>query len=332
MSGIDWPRIADPVARALLGEPNVRRSTACELRYGRRGSLVVHVAGERAGTWTDFEASEGGGVLAFIKRELGTDDIGALRWLHENAFVDADPAPRRPESRSEPRPGDVTNAVAPEAHASERAACAAPRRDTRAGARRIWRETRPIAGTVAERYLAARGVGHIAGTPALRFHPALSHRNERGQFPCLVAGIQDVDGQFLGIQRAYLAADGTGKAAVDPVRASLGSPAGGAVRLGEPEGGRLLVGEGIESTAAAAALFNLPGWATLGTSGLRAVVLPEHVRDVVIAADRDAKGGGQLAAAALAERFEAEGRRARVELPPFVADWNDVLRLARGAS
>ena len=104
MSGIDWPRIADPVARALLGEPNARASTACELRYGRRGSLVVHVAGERAGTWTDFEASEGGGVLAFIKRELGTDAGGALRWLREHGFVDADPAPRRPESRSEPRP------------------------------------------------------------------------------------------------------------------------------------------------------------------------------------------------------------------------------------
>ena len=94
----------------------------------------------------------------------------------------------------------------------------------------------------------------------------------------------------------------------------------------------MLVGEGIESTAAAMALFDLPGWAALGTSGLRAIELPEYVIDVVIAADRDANGAGQLAAADLAERLESESRHVRIEPPPFVGDWNDVRLLAREAS
>ena len=142
--------------------------------------------------------------------------------------------------------------------------------------------------------------------------------------------MQDAHGGFLGVQRTYLDSTGAGKANVEPARASLGSLSGGAVRLAEPEHGRpLLAGEGIESTAAAMALFDLPGFAAIGTGGLRAIELPEHVRDVVIAADRDAGGEGQLAAAALAERLEAEGRRVRIELPPFVGDWNDVLLLAR---
>ena len=102
--------------------------------------------------------------------------------------------------------------------------------------------------------------------------------------------------------------------------------------MAEPEHGRLLVGEGIESTAAAMLLFDLPGWATPGTSGLRSVELPEHVKDVVIAADRDAGGEGQAAAVALAERLQAEGREVEIQLPPFVGDWNDVLLLAREAS
>ena len=205
-------------------------------------------------------------------------------------------------------------------------------------ARRVWNATKPLAGTLAETYLHARGVGHVAVAPALRFSPAISHPYAPGRFRCLVAGVQSVTGGFLGVQRTYLDPAGAGKASVEPVKASLGTPAGGAVRLApepepEPEHGRpLLAGEGIESTAAAMVLFDLPGWATLGTSGLKAIELPPHVEDVVIAAGRDANGAGQLAAADLAERLEAEGRHVRIELPPFVGDWNDVLLLAREAS
>ena len=198
-------------------------------------------------------------------------------------------------------------------------------RDTTAAARRVWQATRSLAGTIAETYLRhVRGVGHVAVAPALRFSAALSHPYAPGRFPCLVAGVQDVRGDFQSVQRIYLDREGAPrKADVEPVRACLGSVAGGAVRLAEPEHGRLLVGEGIESTAAAAMLFDLPGWAALGTSGLRSIRLPEHVIDVVIAADRDANGAGQLAAADLAERLESEGRRVEIRAPCTgdFADW-----------
>ena len=311
---IDWPGIAGDVARALVGEPNPRLSTACELRYGRKGSLAVHVGGERAGTWRDFEAGEGGGVLDLVRRERRCDKAAALAWLAAEGFIERDPgrpAVTRPESRCEPRAIE-TEPPGTAVHAAEDARREASRRFARA--REIWDATRPLAGTVAERYLDARGVGHVAIVAALRFHPALTHPTAPGRFPCLVAGIQDIDGQFLGIQRTYLAADGSGKASVEPVRASLGSPAGGAVRLGEPRDGRLLVGEGIETTAAAALVLDWSSgaWAALSTSGLRAVEIPEDVRHVTIAADRDAKGGGQLAAAALGERLEAAGRHVSI--------------------
>jgi len=329
---IDWLGIIEPVARALLGEPSARMSTACELRYGTRGSLAVHIAGDRAGTWYDFERREGGGVLALVERERGSR-AAALAWLTDCGFITerypGRPAMTCPERRSKSRAVGTSNADA--------RPCAAPsasRVDSRRNARRVWNATRPLAGTVAKRYLNARGVGHVVGTAALRFHPALSHLNAPGRYPCLVAGVQDVSGRFLGIQRTYLAPDGSSKASVDPVRASLGSLAGGAVRLVESGDGRLLLGEGIETTAAAARVFGWTGgaWATLGTSGLRAVVLPTDVRRVVIAADRDPKGGGQLAAATLAERLMDEGRSVAIELPPFIGDWCDVLALARDAA
>ena len=141
----------------------------------------------------------------------------------------------------------------------------------------------------------------------------------------LVAGVQDVTGEFMGIHRTYLRDDGTGKADLGPapVRLSLGPIGGGAVRILESAGDALLVGEGIETTAAAVQVLDWSGdaWASLSTSGLRAVVLPASVRRVVVAADRDPSG--LRAAAALADRLESEGRTVTIEVPPCgdFADW-----------
>ena len=316
---IDFAALMPDVARALLGEPNARLSTARELRYGTHGSLAVHVGGPHAGTWRDHEADAGGGVLALVEREAGArDSREAMAWLRDAGLLDGAGrylADNELAGRDAPSKGRYRrdSALAPSSKP----------RDTTAAARRVWKATRPLPGTIAERYLHARGVGHVASAPALRFAAALPHSQAPGRFPCLVAGVQDAHGGFLGVQRTYLDSTGAGKADVEPARASLGSLSGGAVRLAEPEHGRLLVGEGIESTAAATALFDLPGWAALGTSGLRAIVLPEHVRDVVIAADRDPNGAGLGAAADLDERLEAEGRRVEIRAPCTgdFADW-----------
>ena len=306
------------VARALLGESNARLSTARELRYGTHGSLAVHVDGEYSGTWRDHEADAGGGVLDLVMHVDGTRDTReAMAWLRESGFI-GESGEKAARERKDFR-----------APASSRRTGSAPSskpRDTTGAARRVWDATRPLAGTIAERYLHARGVGHVAVALSLRFSLALTHPQAPGRFPCLVAGVQDVRGGFLAVHRIYLDRSGAGKANVEPARASLGSTAGGAVRLGEPEHGRLLVGEGIETTAAAMGLFDLSGFAAIGTGGLRAIELPEHVIDVMIAADRDA--GGLQAAAALARRLEAEGRDVEIRLPRK-GDFNDVLREIR---
>ena len=313
---IDFAALMPDVARALLGEPNARLSTAREWRYRTHGSLAVHVDGEYSGTFRDHEADAGGGVLDLVMHVDGTRDTReAMAWLRESGFIGESGEKRRANGNDFRAP------------ASSRRTGSAPSskpRDTTGAARRVWDATRPLAGTLAETYLHARGVEHVAGAPSLRFSLALTHPQAPGRFPCLVAGVQDVHGGFLAVHRIYLDREGAGKANVEPARASLGSTAGGAVRLGEPERGRLLVGEGIESTAAAMVLFDLPGWAGIATSGLTAIELPEHVRDVVIAADRDA--GGLQAAAALARRLEAEGRDVEIRRP-HKGDFNDALLL-----
>ena len=309
----DFATLADPVARALLGEPNPRMTTATELRFGRHGSLSVRLD---SGQWFDFEAGAGGGVLDLVTRVRGGDRAAAARWLGAEGFTD----PVRARERvSAPCPAGRAGGAGEGWTTANECPWKASRRDC---ARRLWESTRPIAGTIAAAYLASRGVENIARARSLRSHPSISHPGAPGRrFPALVAGVQDTAGRFMGIQRTYL--DGPRKADLDPVRASLGSLAGGAVRIAPGPRWELLLGEGIETTAAAVLVLDWPGaaWATLGTSGLRAVVLPESVRRVVIAADRDP--GGLRAAVALAERLESEGRRVTIEAPPFgdFADW-----------
>ena len=106
----------------------------------------------------------------------------------------------------------------------------------------------------------------------------------------------------------------------------LGACAGGAVRLG-PVARRLAIAEGIETALSIAqACTEVPVWAALSTSGMRALLLPSEVREVILCADGDQ--AGHDAAAAAGEKFRVEGRRVRISAPPDGADFNDVLREA----
>ena len=64
-------------------------------------------------------------------------------------------------------------------------------------------------------------------------------------------------------------------------------------------------------------------WAALSTSGLRALDLPEDVRDVIVLADGDE--AGEAAARYCAMRWNREGRRVRIARPPQGSDFNDLL-------
>lgn len=57
------------IIRSLLGEPNPHMSTKTALRYGRKGSFVMNIAGSKEGLWKDFESGEGGNLIQLIQRE-----------------------------------------------------------------------------------------------------------------------------------------------------------------------------------------------------------------------------------------------------------------------
>ena len=215
------------------------------------------------------------------------------------------------------------------AFAQRRAACLSKREPDHDDARRseaalaIWQSAKPAQGTPVETYLASRGI-HLPPPDALRFHAGLKHPSG-GIWPAMVALVtHGADGTPLAIHRTFLARDGGGKAPVEPQKMMLGPCRGGAVRLADP-GDVLMVGEGIETCLAAMQATGHPAWAALSTSGLRALDLPNDVRDVIVLADGDE--AGEAAARDCALALEARGP-ARAHRPP--AAGNGLQRSADG--
>jgi len=185
----------------------------------------------------------------------------------------------------------------------------------------IWQSAKPARGTLAETYLAARGI-HLPPPDALRFHPHLKHPLG-GIWPAMVALVTSgADATPLAIHRTFLTVDGGGKAPVEPAKMMLGPCRGGAVRLADPCD-TLMVGEGIETCLAAMQATGHPTWAALSTSGFRSLELPREVRDVIVLADGDEAGEGTARDCAL--RWKRQGRRVRIARPPRGADFNDLL-------
>lgn len=304
-------RLAPEVAGAFLsgrlwGPPNPRLSHRRELRWGRRGSRVLWLAGRRAGRWRDFESGEGGDLLDAVMVTTGCRFPDALRLLGGEGL----PVRRDRPAVQDREPG-------------HQRAC-----------RRILARCRPFRGTLAEAYLAGRGLVLAPGDDRdLRFHPALRHP-AGGTWPALVALVRDPAGRLLGLHRLWLTPDGA-KAPVEPVRASLrlaATMAGGCVRFG-PAGSELeAVAEGIETALSLRRV--LPGLvvcAALGSGGLVGWRPGPAARRVLLCPDRDR--AGLRAAQRCGPRLHRAGLDVRLALPPRPGeDFNDLLRRAGPAT
>jgi DNA polymerase family A/Toprim domain/CHC2 zinc finger len=197
----------------------------------------------------------------------------------------------------------------------------------RASALRLWEAARPIAGTLAARYLSeTRGID-LAALPAninavLRFH-ARCPFGPGTRHPCLLALLRDVATDAItGIHRIALTAD-----ARKIERRMLGRT--GAVKLW-PAGAQLVVGEGIETVLAGATRFThddaplQPAWSLVSSEALRRLPTIIGVERLIILVDHD--DTGRMAASTCAARWTGAGRTV-VELTPKPkgADFNDLV-------
>jgi hypothetical protein len=195
-------------------------------------------------------------------------------------------------------------------------------------AKRIWRETVPIAGTAGEAYLARRGID-IAAVPehgGLRWHPRCWWKgNETAA--CVVARFTDT---FTGEQRGIHRRPINGEMA-----RTLGPMRGCVIRLWPDELVKtgLVIGEGVETTLAAATRIThhstllQPAWACGNAGNMEDFPVLAGIEALTILVDHDASGTGQDAAAACARRWLDAGREV-IRLTPrqFGFDFNDIIR------
>ena len=186
------------------------------------------------------------------------------------------------------------------------------RSDTEHIARDIWAGGKPIENTVAETYLANRGIVicDLPCTRSLRFD-YLTHPKTKQRHPTLISRLDDAEGTLRAIQRTFLTDDGWKLPKVKN-KLSLGSIGGHATRL-SPINGEIVLCEGLEDgLSLQTALPNVSVWVTAGTSNLAKIVVPTD-QVVTIAADNDPPG--TLAAMKAAQALATQGVTARIIHP-----------------
>ena len=274
-------------------------------------SLYVRLTGPTrgkgaAGKWTDAATGEHGDLLDLIAANL---NLSTLRDTLDEALRFLSLPRPEPPARETQSP--------------------APRGSTEA-ARRLWAMGRPIGGTLAERYLSARGLNDLRSVSALRFHPSCYYWQEHAHiddqpnaWPALLAKVTDTAGTLTGVHRTWLDPQTAKKAPLDPNRKAMGNLLGHAVRIGSPSD-ILAVGEGLETMfSIRLALAGLPIAAALSGNHLAAFDPATDLRRLYVAIDNDE--AGQAAFDALTNRFEG-GELHLLPLRPMLDDFNSDLR------
>lgn len=334
----DWSALLPDVARLLLGEPNRFERGGASWRYGNKGSLAVHVDGDRAGTWHDFEAGVGGGTLALVEHVQQTDRAGAMRWLTDAGLI----APRN----NAPRPGRQSPAPAPAPAPPLRPTATAARRPKGAG--REPRPSRTLAaailavavhadGTPARAYLAARwtwppdGIGPDLPTDvrwcAAADVPAAAHLPaEAGGAVVFVLRRVDVAcDPEPAVHLEALTADGVRLA--NRWRRTFGTPTDRVFEIPITAGGDVVLAEG-QADALALALTLRAGCVRSvgGTAGYRATAAADMAaRPVVLAPDAEHSGVAAVTRLLLPDALP--GRSVRVvraaagDPADWLADW-----------
>jgi len=262
-----------------------------------------------AGKWVDEATSEFGDLLDVIRESCGLVEFRDVADEARRFLALPCPQAQDPSAQREP----------------------AAARGSPEAARRLFAMSRPVADTLAERYLAGRGILLAACERALRFHPGCYYRDlvtgETQTLPALIAAVTGPDGVLTGLQRTWLDPSGNGKAPVDDPRRSLGHLLGNGIWLGLDPCASVPVmaaGEGFETMASLRTVMPaLPVAAATSANHLAGLIFPPGCRRLYIAADADAAGRHGIER--LSQRA-GEAGIATLVLRPQLGDFNDDLR------
>jgi hypothetical protein len=237
----------------LFGEPTSR--TRREWRANSKGSISVFLKKEPE--FYSFEAERGGGLLQAIMFALNLDLGRAIEWAKGWLGGERTRAPPLPKP---PRTLGTDNDVG----------------ESIAAARALWTADRSIAGTAAERYLRARGIG-CWPAESVRFigarDVARAPKMHWWSRPAVMFAATDTAGSVRAVQLVALNDDGSPALDGDgrKIKRTRGSMADTAVRLPGDPNGPLMLCEGPETALSVWMALRERGgggyetWANLGS-------------------------------------------------------------------
>lgn len=307
---------AEAVCRRYLsnGHREGRYWLVGDIRNAPGRSLYVRLSatdgGGAAGKWTDAASGEHGDLLDLIAGRCG--HVRLRDTLAEARHFLSLPAP----------PGGSETGMWRWHRKGPTGSVAA--------AERLWAASKSIDGTFVASYLGARDISRLERIAALRFHPQCFYRPTdedapgcRRSWPAMIAAVTDEEDRLAGVHRTWLAADGSGKAAVANPRRAMGNLLGHGVRFGA-SGRVMAAGEGIETLLSLREILPaLPSIAGLSAAHLAAIAFPRALERLYVA--RDADPAGAHAFARLAERAGRAGIEV-VGIEPRHDDFNHDLQ------
>ena len=319
-----WPEIFKDLAGGALDEAmnHPGHHVSCPVHGGKSGDgfrLFKTYVQDGGGICNSCGGkSNGFAVLSWLKGYAFKDAVREVsNWIRGGSDMAAVPIKRK----LPPAPVEVIDYAGALAKINE-----------------VWLASKPIQGTVAELYLAKRGIFRENIPPSLRFHPGLKfwdpkEKKDYGVFPCMLAPVKDKNGLILSIHRTFLTPEGDKAPVPEPKKlmAKCADLGGSAIKLWTPRD-VLGLAEGIETALAARAIARIPVWSCVSAVLMELVEIPESVRHVVIWADLDRTRRGEIAADKIADRIAEMGKTVEIVLPngPIPenkkgVDWLDVL-------
>jgi hypothetical protein len=184
----DLVKYTESIAQQYLGEPNKKESNHHVMAFGSSGAMKVRLTGEHRGKWKDWSENNKYGDLITLIKEQGN-------LSYAEAVIEASKIIGQP-----------TNFSIKETDNSKELSSATSTTKSKSYdyGQRVWQESQPIKGTLAEKYLEHRGIENRNLT-GLRFHHGVYTKESENNFqPAMVASFTDKDRNINAIEVIYL--------------------------------------------------------------------------------------------------------------------------------
>jgi len=301
----------EPLAERLLGTPN-RMSSANNLRFGTKGSLSINTTN---GLWNNFETGEKGNALQLIAAQMGFSDFKeTLAYAKDFLNCRDTVGHEKIQNNTNVKKTKVS-------------------KNQKEYAKKLYDNSEPIKGTLAERYLKDHRKILNYKEADLRFIPKINtwHGDKKAKVPALLCVAKDSIGELNHVQVIRLnPITGDKDIASNTEKQTYGAVNGCSIELNKKSKSQTTyVAEGVETgLSILAGDPNAKVLAITGKENFKTIDITRLSNKVVLCLDNDGEATFQKSIIEKAAfRLIEAGKSVSLMMPKKTGDdFNDVLR------